>query len=181
MLLLSSLVTLTVLVLIQCKTIPSKFQSNAVLPLNQTNEGSTSKKSRKTTVVNTTLQQQPGASTNSNGGFQNNNTRSETVPNQVGGNGYQQTDTIIRNQANQNPQRKQAKSVLYQHSSIKPTQQQAEVIGNSHMNAQPHQQASVILPNQTGSFMTYQSQDRTQQTDVSQNQPQSVVTIQDLQ
>ncbi|XP_060554830.1 uncharacterized protein LOC132715781 [Ruditapes philippinarum] len=164
MLLLSSSVTLTVLVLIQNKTLPSKFQANAVLALNQTNEGFISKRNRKTTVVNTTLQQQPGASTNSNGGFQNNDTRSETVAYQVGGNEFQQPNTIIQNQTGsfQYPQQQQAMPVLYMHGSIQPAPEQAVVIGNPHMNTQPYQQASVILPNQTGSFMPYQSQYRPQ-------------------
>ncbi|XP_060561288.1 uncharacterized protein LOC132721055 [Ruditapes philippinarum] len=242
MLLLSTSVTMTVLVLIQSSSIPSKFKSNAVLPLNQINEGftgkkskkttvvnttlqqqpgastnsnggfqnkdtrsetvdnqivlplnqinegSTSKKSRKTTVVNTTLQQQPGASTNSNGGFQNKDTRSETVDNQVGGNGFQEPNTIIQNQAGsfQYPQQQQqaAMPILYLHSSIQPAPEQAVFIGNPHMNAQPYLEASVFLPNQNGSFIPYLIQARPQQTvqnDVPQNQPQCVVTTQDLQ
>jgi hypothetical protein len=153
---------MTVLVLIQNQSLPSKFQANAVLALNQTNEGFISKRNRKTTVLNTTLQQQPGASIYSNGGFQNNDTRSETVANQVGGNGFQQPNAIIQNQASsfQYHQQQQTMPVLYMHGSIQPAPEQAVVIGNPHMNAQPYQQASVILPNQTGSLMPYQSQYR---------------------
>ncbi|XP_060556029.1 uncharacterized protein LOC132716724 [Ruditapes philippinarum] len=91
---------------------------------------------------------------------------------------------IIQNQANQDSQQQQAKPVQYFLGRIEPPPEQAVSKGNRHMNAQPYQQAPVNLPNQTGSFMTHQSQNRTQQTvqsDGPQNQPQSVVTIQDLQ